>query len=90
MDIVRRAMPNAGAIYFVSFVVLRTMTMLNLIIGTIIINGMDEAQKEVADRGLHELLMDNGDGTHEAIREQKLNKLGGQLQEITDEIKRLK
>ena len=44
-----KAMPIVAVLYFVSFVLLGTMIMLNLVIG-VIINGMDEAQKELADR----------------------------------------
>ena len=44
-----KAMPITAVIYFVSFVLLGTMIMLNLVIG-VIINGMDEAQTELADR----------------------------------------
>ncbi|MDB4055341.1 ion transporter, partial [Akkermansiaceae bacterium] len=55
LDITSKAQPLIGAAYFVSFVMLGTMIMLNLLIG-IVVNGMDEAQKEVADRQLHELL----------------------------------
>ena len=39
-----KAMPLVAVLYFVSFVLLGTMIMLNLVIG-VIINGMDEAQK---------------------------------------------
>ncbi len=42
---VSQAMPLVGAAYFVSFVLIGTMVMLNLFIG-VIINSMDEAQKE--------------------------------------------
>ena len=56
-----KAQPLLGAFYFVSFVLVGTMIMLNLVIG-VIINGMDEAQKEVADRRLHELLNRGGEG----------------------------
>ncbi len=42
---VPRAMPIIGAAYFVSFVMLGTMIMLNLFIG-VILNSMDEAQEE--------------------------------------------
>ena len=39
------AMPGAGTAYFVSFVLLGTMVVLNLFIG-VIMNGMEEAQRE--------------------------------------------
>ncbi|MEM9295183.1 MAG: ion transporter [Planctomycetota bacterium] len=44
-----KAMPVVGALYFVSFVALGTMIMLNLFIG-VIINSMDEAQAEQEQR----------------------------------------
>lgn len=43
-----RAMPVFGALYFVSFVLLGTMIILNLFIG-VIMNGMDEAQKDAEE-----------------------------------------
>ena len=46
MDIVPKAQPVVGILYFVSFVLFGTMIMLNLVIG-VIINSMDEAHKEV-------------------------------------------
>jgi len=49
-----RAMPVIGALYFVSFVLLGTMIMLNLFIG-VIINGMHETQRdnELAEHRKH-------------------------------------
>jgi voltage-gated sodium channel len=51
---ISRALPILGAIYFVSFVLLGTMIMLNLFIG-VIINSMDEAQgeREAEERRQH-------------------------------------
>ena len=48
---VSHAMPAAAVGYFVSFVLVGTMVMLNLLIG-VIINGMDDAQKEMLEREL--------------------------------------
>lgn len=49
-----RAMPVVGVLYFVSFVLLGTMIMLNLFIG-VIVNGMHETQREneLAERRKH-------------------------------------
>lgn len=87
---VPNAMPIVGAMYFVSFVLLGTMVMLNLVIG-VIINGMDEAQKEIADRALHEAL------THEdeeiasaAAREKEILQLKKKLEEVAESLSRLK
>jgi|APTNR8051073442_1049403.scaffolds.fasta_scaffold00006_300 voltage-gated sodium channel len=48
---VSQAMPAVAVAYFVSFVLVGTMVMLNLLIG-VIINGMDDAQKEMLEREL--------------------------------------
>lgn len=47
-----KATPLIAVLYFVSFVLIGTMVMLNLVIG-VIINGMDEAQKELARKCIH-------------------------------------
>lgn len=87
---VSRAMPIVGAAYFVSFVLIGTMVMLNLVIG-VIINGMDEAQREIADRSLHELLThEDEDVAEAAARETQINKLKKKLSELGDELDRLK
>ena len=52
------AQPILGAAYFVSFVLLGTMVILNLFIG-VIMSGMDEAQQE-ADREHDQLLAEQG------------------------------
>lgn len=84
------AMPVVGALYFVSFVLLGTMIMLNLVIG-VIINGMDEAQKEIADRALHELLThEDEDVAAAAARETRVRDLKRKLEEISESIDRLK
>jgi voltage-gated sodium channel len=51
LEAVPSASPVIGAIYFISFVVLGTMIMLNLLIG-VIINSMSESQKEILSRRL--------------------------------------
>ena len=78
-----KAMPLIGVIYFVSFVLLGTMIMLNLVIG-VIINGMDEAQKELADRNIHRLLTDEDDKP--PSREQKVKELKEQLDKISKQL----
>ena len=54
LRVASRALPIVGAAYFVSFVLLGTMIMLNLFIG-VIINSMDEAQaeREAGERRQH-------------------------------------
>ena len=76
-NVVPKAQPFLGAFYFVSFVLVGTMIMLNLVIG-VIINGMDEAQKEVADRRLHELLSQGGEGDDQIQREVEKAEARGQ------------
>ncbi len=71
MDIVPKAQPVVGILYFVSFVLFGTMIMLNLVIG-VIINSMDEAHKEV-DRASKE--------NAETIQEVK-----AKLKEISDKL----
>ncbi|MDQ8193673.1 ion transporter [Coraliomargarita sp. SDUM461004] len=78
-----RAMPIIGALYFVSFVTIGTMIMLNLVIG-VIINGMDEAQKEIADRNLHAML--THENSYDQTREQKITNLKQQLDKISKEL----
>ncbi|HAV13041.1 MAG TPA: potassium transporter [Opitutae bacterium] len=86
LEVTPKAMPIIGALYFVSFVTIGTMIMLNLVIG-VIINGMDEAQREIADRSIHEAL------THESSRnldrEQRIEKLKEQLDKISKQLSEL-
>lgn len=89
MDIRSEATPLIGAAYFVSFVMLGTMVMLNLLIG-IVVNGMDEAQKEVAERQLHELLKRNDeDGIAALERDERITVLREQLQDVMDKLEHL-
>ena len=89
MEIVSKAQPLIGTAYFVSFVMLGTMIMLNLLIG-IVVNGMDEAQKEVADRQLHELLKRHDDEGLEALeRDERVAVLRRQLQDVMDKLDHL-
>ncbi len=83
MEVTPKAMPLLGAAYFVSFVTIGTMIMLNLVIG-VIINGMDEAQKEIADRSIHEAL--THENSRDLNREQRVNKLKEQLDKISKEL----
>ena len=83
-----KAQPLLGAFYFVSFVLAGTMIMLNLVIG-VIINGMDEAQKEVADRRLHELLSRGGEGGEQVAREARIANLRQKVSELSEELDRL-
>lgn len=83
LEFTPKAMPLIGALYFVSFVTIGTMIMLNLVIG-VIINGMDEAQKEIADRNLHDML--THENSYDKTREQKISKLKEQLDKISKEL----
>ena len=85
---VPKAQPFLGAFYFVSFVLVGTMIMLNLVIG-VIINGMDEAQKEVADRRLHELLSQGGEGDDQIQREARIANLRKKVTELSEELDKL-
>ena len=86
--VVPKAQPFLGAFYFVSFVLVGTMFMLNLVIG-VIINGMDEAQKEVADRRLHELLSQGGEGDDQIQREARIANLRKKVTELSEELDKL-
>jgi len=86
--VVPKAQPLLGAFYFVSFVLVGTMIMLNLVIG-VIINGMDEAQKEVADRRLHELLSQGGEGDDQIQREARIASLRTKVAELSEELDKL-
>ena len=83
-----KAQPLLGAFFFVSFVLVGTMIMLNLVIG-VIINGMDEAQKEVADRRLHELLSQGGEGEEQVQREARIASLRLKVAELSEELEKL-
>ncbi|MDQ8207152.1 ion transporter [Coraliomargarita sp. SDUM461003] len=83
IDFSPKAMPVIGMLYFVSFVTIGTMIMLNLVIG-VIINGMDEAQKEIADRNLHDML--THENSYDQTREQKISRLKKQLNKISKEL----
>ena len=84
MEITPKAQPVVGAIYFVSFVLLGTMIMLNLVIG-VVLNGMEDAQKEIADQALHRMLTQKKD-TGELTRSDKIEELRARLQEISKEL----
>jgi voltage-gated sodium channel len=86
--VVPKAQPFLGAFYFVSVVLVGTMIMLNLVIG-VILNGMDEAQKEVADRRLHELLTQGGEGEKQAKREIQIARLRQKVAELAEELEAL-
>ena len=89
LQITPKAQPLLGAFYFVSFVLVGTMIMLNLVIG-VVISGMDNAQKEVAERQLHELLKrSEEDGTAKLERHEKVEVLRRKLQQINDELEDL-
>ena len=78
-----KAMPLVGAAYFCSFVLLGTMIMLNLVIG-VIINGMDDAQKELADKKIHNLLTDDSTQSREDKVEALKKKLDAISKELSD------
>ncbi len=79
-----QAMPMLGAAYFVSFVMLGTMIMLNLFIG-VIINSMDEAQaeREAEERRQH-IERDGEISAGDEIRliEEELEKLSRRLSQL--------
>ena len=71
-----------AAIYFVSFILIGTMVIMNLVIG-VIINGMMESQKELlADVARDETSHDG------VIRE--INQLEGMVDSLKDEVAKLR
>ncbi len=82
---VSKEMPMAGAAFFVSFVMIGTMVMLNLFIG-VIINSMDEARKETAeDRRLAHI-----SATGQASVGDDLNSLERDLEALTERLRLLR
>ncbi|MEM8867040.1 MAG: ion transporter [Verrucomicrobiota bacterium] len=81
-----KAMPLVGAAYFVSFVLAGTMIMLNLVIG-VVINGMDEAQKELADKKIHKIVTTKADKA--LSRQEKVEALKKELKAISDKLSEL-
>jgi voltage-gated sodium channel len=77
-----KAMPVFGALFFVSFMMLGAMVILNLFIG-VIMNGMDEADSEVA-REAAEQAEANGGPTRDQRVEQLLTELDGIRKELSD------
>lgn len=75
-----QAKPIASALYFVSFVLLGTMVMLNLVIG-VIINSMSEVTIEVKQ--------ENDAENDPNCPRQRLTSLADQLEEAADTIRRL-
>ncbi len=80
---VSKAMPAFGAFFFVSFVLMGTMIILNLFIG-VIMAGMDEAQKEAEEA---ELIALRGGGARTLPDE--LNELNKQLAAMQEQVERV-
>ncbi len=78
---VSQARPLVASIYFISFILLGTMIMLNLFTG-VIITSMEEAQDETKSGGSKDALKDRGFLTlHD-----ELNQVSSQLQQIMDQM----
>ena len=82
-----QAMPALSVVYFVSFVLLGTMIMLNLVIG-VIINGMDDARIEAEIERIKEAEAELGNAEHLSI-ENQITMLTGQVRELADSVGRL-
>ena len=81
---VSQARPLVSTIYFISFILLGTMIMLNLFTG-VIITSMEEAQEEAKSGGSKEQLKERGFLTlHD-----ELNQVSSQLQQIMDQMSSL-
>jgi len=77
------AMPTFGALFFVSFVLVGTMIILNLFIG-VIMNGMDEAQAEAAEAEFVRLRK----GPEPSL-EEELRNLNKQLTTVQEQVTRI-
>ena len=81
---VREGAPVATPIYFISFILLGTMIMLNLFIG-IIMNSMSEMHAEIAERDRRRHLAEKGDATIEdelCLLEQQIESLKDQAARV--------
>ncbi|MEM1353476.1 MAG: ion transporter [Planctomycetota bacterium] len=81
-----KASPVVGAVYFVSFVLMGTMIMLNLFIG-VIINSMEEAQDEQAADEREKHLAETGELTvadELVLLEKELEKLQRRVRNLKD------
>jgi hypothetical protein len=79
-----QASPVAAVVYFISFILLGTMVMLNLFIG-VIISGMQESQREAetAERERHRVqLRQSTLGDEFLLLERRLDEFQGQLKAL--------
>jgi voltage-gated sodium channel len=82
-----KAMPVLGAIYFVSFVMIATMILLNLFVG-VIINSMDEAMKDAKDAELIQLRGKNTLQEEIAELSRQMEALHNQMERILRKVKK--
>lgn len=80
---VSNAMPLFGSLFFVSFVLFGTMIILNLFIG-VIMNGMEEAQKEADEAELTRLRVGDEPSLHD-----ELATLAQQMEAIQEQMERV-
>ena len=83
-----QAQPILGVIYFVSFVLLGTMIMLNLVIG-VIVNGMDNARVDAEIESIKraEAALENSDDA--LSLENQISALSNQLRDLNNSVARL-
>ena len=83
-----QAQPILGVIYFVSFVLLGTMIMLNLVIG-VIVNGMDDARVDAEIESIKraEAALENSDDA--LSLENQISALSNQLRDLNNSVARL-
>ncbi|MEO0447983.1 MAG: ion transporter, partial [Verrucomicrobiota bacterium] len=82
--------PQMAPLYFVSFVLIGVMIMLNLVIG-VIINAMDEAQRDCDQKALAEHPVDyRSEGERQQLRSLQVRDLQKKLAEVTRELDRLR
>ncbi|MEN8694744.1 MAG: ion transporter [Akkermansiaceae bacterium] len=83
-----KAQPILSICYFVSFVLLGTMIMLNLVIG-VIVNGMDDARIEAEIEAIKRAEEALGDGEMTLSLKNQISTLTNQIRELDDAVQKL-
>ena len=83
-----QAQPILGVIYFVSFVLLGTMVMLNLVIG-VIVNGMDDARVDAEIESIKKAEAALGNSDDALSLENQISALSNQVRDLNNSVARL-
>jgi len=82
-----KAMPVLAVIYFVSFVLIGTMIILNLVIG-VVINGMEDARLEAEIDLLH-AEQEKSEADDQLIMENQITLLSSQIRDLNEAVNRM-